>query len=124
MAVLMNIAKIAVNRESALGSSQPVILTSIKEVLEFKDGKPTGKILGFMYEVACPCIQFDKREVKVFNEPAIITQEEIDRRNFSGKYVWTTFEGFDGRLFQNYKTKDNYVTCTATKVVLATQKEG
>lgn len=73
-----------------------VILVSVRGVPEYKDGKPTGNIDGYRYEVACPWAQLDKIKVKIKGE-LIVTQEQIDQKGGSMKI---RFKNLTGKFYR------------------------
>lgn len=41
------------------------ILVGVKQNIEYRDGKPTGKVIGYKYEVVLPEHAYDRLDVKI-----------------------------------------------------------
>ena len=73
-----------------------VILVSVREGAEYKDGKPTGNIDHYKHDVVLPFNQFEKITVKVKGAP-IVTQEQIDQKGGSMKI---RFKNLTGKFYR------------------------
>lgn len=108
---------IVMTMEQILGSDR-AILAQIMDNYEYQNGKRTDKKIGHKYEVSCHCNNFEKIVVKVNNLIAFpITQEELNERNSQEDFVYVTFEGFEGKLWQD-SSRQIKISATAEKIIL------
>ena len=98
----MNLKNITVTFQTIAGGDK-AILVSARDDIEFLDGKSTGKRLGSRYEVCCYAAGFQTVTVKVPDKPLCLEQDELDARNAAGNFVYCSFDGFTGRLYQNFR---------------------
>ena len=91
------LTKVILNAEQICNSKDlSVLLVAVREGAEYKDGKPTGNIEGYKYEVVFPFAQFYKTRVKIKGAP-IITQEQIDQKGGSMKI---RFKNLTGKFYR------------------------
>lgn len=86
-----------------------------------------GEVDGLRFNVVCYGNKFERVSVKILGkkEPPI-TQEEIDRRNAAGDFVYCTFEGFKAKIYENFSDHSMRISATATDIQIlpaATGKE-
>lgn len=107
----MDLTKIKTNLETINGGSNSVTLLGVKDWNEYLDGKPTGKKLGFSYEIVLVNGGFDIINVRIAEKTASITQEDI--QNADGK-LNAEVDGFIGRI---YRTQTGFgFSATATSI--------
>lgn len=96
-----------------VANSKEVLITNVREVREYTDGKRTDNILGYAYEVTAPKNKYEKFSIKVEEKVPVITSEELEAK---GNAVKATANDFVGSF---YHRGDDYVfTAKASKVVL------
>lgn len=99
------------------------ILVSTKPNTIFVDGKPTDRVDG----IRCDCRalpDLSPVNVKVPGAAAPMSNEEIERRNLSGDFVWVEFSGFIGTQWLDRRSQEIKVSGTATGVKLTTAPIG
>ncbi len=74
-----------------------VILVSVREGAEYKDGKPTGNVDHYKYDVVLPFNLYEKITVKIKGAP-ILTQEQIAQNNGSIKIC---FKNLTGKFYRS-----------------------
>jgi len=99
---------------NTVAGTNETILTSVQDDKEFVDGKPTGRVIGSRYGIACFANGFAQVTVRVPNAPPAITQEALDARNATGDFVFCTFEGFVGKIFQDFRSANKEAKISAT----------
>lgn len=93
---------------SALTKDKPVVVTSVSEVHEFKDGRSTDEIVAYRVEVVATGNSFEKFTVKVTEKP-MITEEQL------GKAV-VSFVDFEGKIYRDFKNNRYDISCKARAV--------
>ena len=73
-----------------------VLLVSVREGAEFKNGKPTGVIDHHKYDVALPFFQFEKVPVKIMGA-ALVTQEQLEQK---GGSIKVRFKNLQGKFYR------------------------
>ena len=63
-----------------VANAKEILITDIREVREYVDGKRTDNIIGYAYEVAAPKNKYEKFSIKVEEKSPVITAEEQKRR--------------------------------------------
>ena len=103
---------------SVIAGRDKAILAGARDDMEFVDGKPTGKRLGSRYDIICHANGFQTVTVKVPDTPLAISQEDLDARNATGNFVFCSFDGFNGKLYQDFRSpgKEIKVSATATSI--------
>lgn len=96
-----------------IANSKEVLITSVREVKEYVDGKRTDNILGYSYEVTAPKNKYEKFSIKVEESIPAITMQELEAK---GGTIKATANDFMGTF---YRRGDDYIfTAKASKVVL------
>ena len=110
----MNLKNISLDFKS-VAMSDKVIVTAVRDDMEFgTDNKPTGKCLGSRYDVVCHANGFASVTVKVPDAQLAIAQEQLDQRNAAGNFVYCSFDGFVGKIYQNFRSDNKEVRLSAT----------
>lgn len=107
----MNINKITINLQQVAGADT-VLITDVRPVKEFQDGKQTDKIIGYSYSVVCPANKYEAFSIKIEQQQPAISLDELAAK---GGTVKAKVKGFEGRFYQN-KSKDVLFTAKATGI--------
>lgn len=119
---MANLKDIILDMQQALGADSG-ILSRVIENYAYENGKRTDKKRGYKVEIVCPCNHFEKISVKMENLTAIpITQTEIDEKNACGSFIYVTFEGFAGKLWQD-SSRQVRISATADEIVFLEEDE-
>lgn len=114
---MANLRDIVMTDVQVMGSDR-AILAQIIENFEYENGKKTDKKNGYKYRVACYCKNFEIITVKIDSlTPISITQSELEERNSQQDFVYVTFEGFEGKLWQD-SSKQVKISASANKIIL------
>lgn len=116
----MSIKDISLTTEQAFPPHGAAILVDIKPNILFTDGKPTGED-GIKVTVAS-LPMLDKITVKVPGAKAPISPEQLAELNLAGRFVLITFEGFEGKIYQNFSTKEIGISAKATGLTILENK--
>ena len=96
-----------------VANAKEILITDIREVREYVDGKRTDNIIGYAYEVAAPKNKYEKFSIKVEEKSPVITAEELEAKGGVAKATANDFVG------SFYHRGDDYVfTAKASKMVL------
>lgn len=92
-----------------VANSDIILITGVREVKEFQDGRPTDRTVAYSYTVVCPANKYEQFNLKVEQKQPVITNEELEAR---GGAVKARVKGFEGKFYQN-KNKDILFTAKA-----------
>ena len=96
-----------------VANAKEILITDIKEVWKYEDGKRKDKIIGYAYEDTAPKNKYEKFSIKVEEKSPVITAEELEAKGGVAKATANDFVG------SFYHRGDDYVfTAKASKVVL------
>lgn len=104
--------QIVVN-EQQVTKGGPILIINVREVLEYKDGIKTDKIIGFSYTVVCTSNKFEQFNIKVEQAQPVITPEEIEAK---GGSVKAKVKGFEGRFYKQNGSNNILFTAKATGI--------
>lgn len=91
------ITSIGITAEQICNSKDTtVLLVSVREGPEFKDGKATGVIDHHKYDVVLPFFQFEKVSVKIKGAP-LVTQEQLEQK---GGNIKIRFKNLQGKFYR------------------------
>ena len=113
----MNLKNIALTFPTVAGCDK-TILSTARDDIEFIDGKSTGRRLGSRYDIVCYANGFQLVTVRVPDAPLVIEQEKLDERNATGDFVYCSFDGFTGKLYQNFRSPDKELKISATATAI------
>ena len=76
-----------------VANAKEILITDIREVREYVDGKRTDNIIGYAYEVAAPKNKYEKFSIKVEEKSPVITAEELEAKGGVAKpmILWVPF---------------------------------
>ena len=96
----MQIQNMTFNLEHVSGKNQNVMLTGVRQLQEYTDGKPTGKFIGHTYTCILPDgkPKYASIPVKILGKKPVMTQDEID--NAEGE-IFVELENFIGRFYRD-----------------------
>lgn len=101
--------------ENQVTKGGPMICINVREVKEFVDGKPTGKVIGYNYTVVCPSNKYEQFSIRVLQPQPVITTEELEVK---GGSVKVKVKNFEGRFYQNSQNKIQFsAKATAIEVI-------
>lgn len=89
------------------------IVLYVGDLPEYIDGKPTGKIIGTLYDIVAIDNSYQKLRIKVKGGKPILTNEQIQQK---GGQVKVSFKNLTGKLYFDYKTNDYALSCSADAV--------
>lgn len=95
-----------------IAGSEIVLVTEVRPVREFLDGKSTDRIIGYRYTCVCPDNKFEQMLVKVEEAAPAITQEMLDA---CGGTVKAKPKGFVGRFYRD-RAGEYQFTAKATAI--------
>lgn len=108
---MININKITLTLQQVAGADT-ILITGVRPMKEFQDGKQTDKVIGYNYSVVCPANKYEAFSIKIEQEKPTITQEELDAKGGTAK---AKVKAFEGKFYQN-KSKDILFTAKATGI--------
>lgn len=108
---MITINKIKITLPQVAGADT-VLITSVRQVKEFQDGKSTDKTIGYSYSVVCPSNKYEQINIKVEQAQPVITNEELEAK---GGTVKAKVKGFEGKFYQN-KNKEVLFSAVATGI--------
>lgn len=89
---------------------KPVLLISVRDWVDF-DSKQRQ---GTSYEILCHALGYEKITVKVRDTVSAITAEQLDALARTGRTPFVTFTGFQGKLYQDFRSPNRDVKLSAT----------
>ncbi|WP_160690739.1 hypothetical protein [Clostridium sp. C2-6-12] len=92
-----------------VAGSDTVLITDVKPLRTFVDGKITDDISNYSYTVVCPDNKYETFSVKIESKQPIITLEELE----SEGAIKAKIKGFEGRFYLN-RDKEVLFTSKAT----------
>lgn len=95
-----------------VAKSDTVIITEVRQWKEFVNGVVTNKVIGYIYQVVCPCNCYEAFSIKVEEKAPAITPEELEAK---GGTVKAKPKNFVGKFYQN-KNKEILFTAKATSM--------
>lgn len=116
----MSIKDISLTAEQAFPPQGASILVEVKSNTLYSNGKPAGED-GIKVTVATlPFL--DKVTVKVPAAKTPINPEQLTELNLAGRFVWVEFLGFEGKIYQNFSTKEVGISAKATDIHILENK--
>lgn len=92
------INNLIINAEQICNSKDTsVLIVDIREGIRYENGKPTGEIDHYKYDVVLPFNQYEKITVKIKGN-ALLTLEQITQK---GGSVKVKFKDLTGKLYRN-----------------------
>lgn len=116
----MSMNNITLNAEMVFPPHGAAILVDVKPNTIFTNGKPTGEDGIKVTVAALPTL--DKITVKIPNVTTPITSEQLAEMNLAGRFVWVEFIGFEGKIYQNFSTKEVGISAKATGINILESK--
>ncbi|MCR5432369.1 MAG: hypothetical protein K6E95_07410 [Lachnospiraceae bacterium] len=116
---MIDITKIALNIEQIFGGNSAVI-SRITPAKKYIDGKPTEEIEAYKVEaIAIANRTYDRVCVKVSQRPEL-SQDQIDA---AVDPIQISFEGFEARIYKNFRTNTYELTCKAKSLQVIGNKK-
>lgn len=108
--------------EKNLTTNDVFILKRVFPNQIYQDGKVAG-VNGFKAAtVTLP--DFQELVVKVKDKPMpTLSNEEIREKNSKADYVYVKFIKFEGKLWQDFRTKENKVSASASDMTIVDSSE-
>ncbi|UUV24341.1 MULTISPECIES: hypothetical protein [Lysinibacillus] len=87
-------------------------LIGIRPLVDFN----TKAQIGFTYEVLLEENGFNKIQIKVENQPPLLTMEQLSEAK---EPVYIMCQGFESKFYMSDRTRSYEITCKASKVTIA-----
>lgn len=116
----MSIKDISLTAEQAFPPQGAGILLDVKPNTLFSNKMPVGEDGIKVTVAALPFL--DKVTVKIPAAKAPITPEQLTELNLAGRFVWVEFLGFEGKIYQNFSTKEVGISAKATDIHILENK--
>lgn len=110
---MLTIEKIIFNIQQINNGSDSILVTEVRPLKKYVDGKSTEEIEGFRYLCILPANKYEQVSIKVENLTPAITSEELEAK---GGTVKAKVKGFEGRFYKDSSSGEYRFTGKATAI--------
>lgn len=114
---MIDTSKIRLTAEQVFETNEPV-LVELQQKAVYEDGKPTDKTQAVAILTSAEN-NFEKVSVKIDEDFDVLDNETIHSMNIEGNFVRVKIEGFEGKLYRDFTTKETKITARAKRIVIA-----